>query len=220
MAQAFAEKEAERRTKVQQTLGIRVLKPIEVKPSEERTVPFISDSTIRLEMSIFGAVMNYAIKKRYVPASQRFDERPKLKSMRRDEFTLEEYRKLHTVGRKWIAEADKPSGIWYRTFTYKSALQQRHRSLQTVFHPASSARSQVPSAARVSQHWKGSGLLPQVIPVQIRSEPSRRPKCLNPRRLHSMNSISMLQIVRAHREPIAVGTVAGRLLRGGGRAFE
>jgi len=37
--------------------------------------------------------MNYAIKKRYVPASQRFDERPKLKSMRRDEFTLEEYRK-------------------------------------------------------------------------------------------------------------------------------
>ncbi len=47
--------------------------------------------------------MNYAIKKRYVPASQRFDERPKLKTMRRDEFTLEEYRKLHTVGRKWIA---------------------------------------------------------------------------------------------------------------------
>ena len=28
---------------------------------------------------------------------------PKLKTMRRDEFTLEEYRKLHTVGRKWIA---------------------------------------------------------------------------------------------------------------------
>ena len=64
-------------------------------------VPYISDSTIRFEMSIFGW-MNYAIKKRYVPASQRFDERPKLKSMRRDEFTLEEYRKLHTVGRKWI----------------------------------------------------------------------------------------------------------------------
>jgi len=114
MAQAFADKEAERRTKVQQTLGIRVLRPIEVKPSEERTVPFISDSTIRFEMSIFGAIMNYAVKKRYVPASQRFDERPKLKTMRRDEFTLEEYRKLHTVGRKWIAEADKPSSIWYR----------------------------------------------------------------------------------------------------------
>src|ERR1700744_3152 len=122
MAQAFADSEAERRTKVQHTLGIRVLKPIEVKPSKERTVPFISDSTIRFEMSIFGAVMNYAIKKRYVPASQRFDERPKLKTMRRDEFTLEEYRKLHTVGRKWIAETDKPSSIWYRTVTYNMTL--------------------------------------------------------------------------------------------------
>jgi integrase len=122
MAQAFAKKEAERRTKVQQTLGIRVLRPIEVKPSEERTVPFISDSTIRFEMSIFGAVMKYAIKKRYVPASQSFDERPKPKALRRDEFTLEEYRKLHTVGRKWIAEEDKPSSIWYRTVTYNMVL--------------------------------------------------------------------------------------------------
>ena len=122
MAQAFADKEAERRTKVQQTLGIRVLRPIEVKPCEDRVVPYISDSTIRFEMSIFGAVMNYAIKKRYVPASQRFDERPKLKSMRRDEFTLEEYRKLHTVGRKWIAEAEKPSSVWYRTITYNSMI--------------------------------------------------------------------------------------------------
>ena len=122
MAQTFADKEAARRTKVQFTLGIRVLKPIEVKPSKDRTVPFISDSTIRFEMSIFGAVMNFAIKKRYVPASQRFDERPKLKSMRRDEFTLEEYRKLHTVGRKWIAEADKPASIWYRTVAYNMIL--------------------------------------------------------------------------------------------------
>jgi hypothetical protein len=81
------------------------LKPIAVKPQDVHAVPFISDSTIRFEMSIFGAIMNYAVKKRYVPASQRFDERPKLKTMRRDEFTLEEYRKLHTIGRKWIAEA-------------------------------------------------------------------------------------------------------------------
>ncbi len=61
--------EAERRTKVQQTLGLRVLRTIEVKPSEERVIPFISDSTIRFEMSIFGAIMNYAVKKRYVPSS-------------------------------------------------------------------------------------------------------------------------------------------------------
>jgi integrase len=122
MARIFADEEAERRTKMQHSLGIRVLKPIEVKTSDDRNVPFISDSTIRFEMSIFGAVMNYAIKKRYVPASQRFDERPKLKSMRRDEFTLEEYRKLHTVGRKWIAQTDRLSSSWYRTVTYNMIL--------------------------------------------------------------------------------------------------
>jgi len=122
VAQSFADHESARRTKVQQTLGIRVLKPFAVKPQDVHAVPFISDSTIRFEMSIFGAIMNYAVKKRYVPASQRFDERPKLKTMRRDEFTLEEYRKLHTVGRKWIGEADKPSSVWYRTVTYNLIL--------------------------------------------------------------------------------------------------
>lgn len=122
MLQGFAEEEAKRRAKVQQTRGIRLAKPIEVETSEEAVVPFISDSTIRFELSIFGAIMNFAIKKRYVPASQRFDERPKLKTMRRDEFTLEEYRKLHTVGRKWISQANKPSSIWYRTVTYNMIL--------------------------------------------------------------------------------------------------
>jgi integrase len=122
VAQSFADHESARRTKVQQTLGIRVLKPIAVKPQDVHAVPFISDSTIRFEMSIFGAIMNYAVKKRYVPASQRFNERPRLKTMRRDEFTLEEYRKLHTIGRKWIGEADKPSSVWYRTVTYNMIL--------------------------------------------------------------------------------------------------
>ena len=121
-AQSFADHESARRTKVQHTRGVRVLKPIAVKPKDVHAVPFISDSTIRFEMSIFGAIMHYAVKKRYVPASQRFDERPKLKTMRRDEFTLEEYRKLHTVGRKWIGETDKPSSIWYRTVTYNMIL--------------------------------------------------------------------------------------------------
>jgi hypothetical protein len=53
MAQTFAKQEAERRTKTQQALGIRILKPIQVKSSAKRTIPLISDSTIRLEMSIF-----------------------------------------------------------------------------------------------------------------------------------------------------------------------
>lgn len=38
--------------------------------------------------------------------------------MRRDEFTLEEYRKLHTRGRSWIKKAIRPSSTWYRTVAY------------------------------------------------------------------------------------------------------
>ena len=82
----------------------------------------VSDSTISYEMSIFGAAMNFAAKKKYIAATDRFEGRPKLKTMRRDEFNLEEYRKLHTVGRAWIAKATKPTSIWYRTMAYNFVL--------------------------------------------------------------------------------------------------
>jgi integrase len=82
----------------------------------------VSDATIRFEMSIFAAVMNYAITKRYVPAANRFEAKPKLKTMRRDEFTLEEYRRLHTVARSWVKAAIRPSSTWYRTVAYNFIL--------------------------------------------------------------------------------------------------
>jgi integrase len=46
----------------------------------------------------------------------------KLKSARRDAFTLEEYRKLHSVGRKWVKEATTPQGSWYRQMCYNFLL--------------------------------------------------------------------------------------------------
>jgi integrase len=125
VAEQLAARDAAARTKALHSRGIRRGKAFEAKAAvslEGKTVAFISDATIRFEMSIFGAVMSYAIKKRYVPASQRFDERPKLKTMRRDEFTVEEYRKLHSVGRSWIKAATKPSSIWYRTVAYNMIL--------------------------------------------------------------------------------------------------
>lgn len=90
--------------------------------AEEPDKAIISDSTIRFEMSIFGAVMAYAIGKRYAPASNRFESKPKLKTMRRDEFTLEEYRQLHTVARSWVKAANRPSSTWYRTVAYNFIL--------------------------------------------------------------------------------------------------
>jgi integrase len=50
--------------------------------------------------------------------------------MRRDEFTLEVYRKLPAVGRKWIAEADKPPSVWYRTVTYNMILIAFNRGMR------------------------------------------------------------------------------------------
>jgi integrase len=82
----------------------------------------VSDATIGVEMGAFNAVMSFAISKRYVPASHRFEGRPKLKTMRRDEFTTEENRKLHSFGRKWIMAATSPQGLWYRNICYNFML--------------------------------------------------------------------------------------------------
>jgi integrase len=87
-----------------------------------RTRAIVSDATIGVEMGAFNAVMSFAISKRYVPASHRFEGKPKLKTMRRDEFTTEEYRKLHSFGRKWIKAATSPQGLWYRNICYNFML--------------------------------------------------------------------------------------------------
>ena len=121
-AAALDARDAAGRARAMARRGFTKLRPVEPTPAKARAVANISDATIRFEMSIFGAVMNYAIKKRYAPASQRFEDRPKLKTMRRDEFTLEEYRHLHTVARSWVKEAIRPSSTWYRTVAYNFIL--------------------------------------------------------------------------------------------------
>lgn len=82
----------------------------------------VSDATIKFEMSIFGAIMNYAVRKRYIPASHKFEGRPNFKTMRRDAFSLEEYRALHSRGRSWVKASPKPQSLWYRTIAYNFVL--------------------------------------------------------------------------------------------------
>lgn len=48
--------------------------PLHRNCTDQRQHVAISDSTIKLEMTVFGQVTNFAIKKRYAPASTRFDE--------------------------------------------------------------------------------------------------------------------------------------------------
>lgn len=95
---------------------------IAARAKKENFVAVVSDATILAEMAALGAVMNFAIKKKYVPASHKFGHRPKLKKVRREEFKVEEYRKLHTVGRKWMKEATRPSSLRTREMVYNFIL--------------------------------------------------------------------------------------------------
>ena len=92
----------------------------------------ISDSTIGAEMTVFNAVMTYAIQKRYVPASHRFEGKPKLKGMRRDEFTAEEYKTLYETGREWVRETTNPQGKWYRTMCHNFVLIMCNTGMRPV----------------------------------------------------------------------------------------
>jgi integrase len=100
----------------------------------------ISDSTIRFEMSVFASVMGFAMQKRYAPVSQRYESRPKLKIMRRDEFSHEDYKALYTYSRDiWVkgkeperqkkndkgeivTPALSPISAWYRAMTHNFVL--------------------------------------------------------------------------------------------------
>jgi len=94
------------------------------KPAKARKQlrPRISDATIRTEMSIFRAIMTYAASKRFINESQNFKGKLPLDKVRREEFTPEEYRKLHTFARGWIKKARKPAHIATRTVVYNFVL--------------------------------------------------------------------------------------------------
>jgi integrase len=83
----------------------------------------VSDATIRSEMGTFRAIMNFAAAKKYIRPSQVFKGKlPKSKAAR-EEFTPDEYRRLHTFARtKWIKAARNDLGVWYRTIAYNFIL--------------------------------------------------------------------------------------------------
>lgn len=128
VATKLVKAEIERRRRGSAARGLRP-KPVSqeaiaaaVRAKMEKAVPYVSDDTIRMEMKLLSAIMKFAVKKRYVPASHRFDDFPALKTMQREEFTVEEYRKLHTVGRSWVKAAPTEASRWQRTMTYNMVL--------------------------------------------------------------------------------------------------
>ncbi len=82
----------------------------------------VSDATVRSEMGTFRAVMNFAASKGYIRDSQVFKGKLPVSKASREEFTPEEYRKLHTFARKWVKEARSDLNKWYRTVAYNFVL--------------------------------------------------------------------------------------------------
>jgi integrase len=92
------------------------------KNGKGRAQSRVSDATVRYEMSIFRSIMAYAANKKYIADSQVFRGKLPLAKVRREEFTPEEYRKLHTFARGWVKKAGRPSSVWSRTVAYNFVL--------------------------------------------------------------------------------------------------
>jgi integrase len=82
----------------------------------------VSEATIRYEMTIFRSIMAFAARKKYIPDSHIFKGKLPLAKVRREEFTPEEYRKLHTFARGWIKKGPSSLALWYRTVAYNFLL--------------------------------------------------------------------------------------------------
>ncbi|MGD0192455.1 MAG: site-specific integrase [Rhizomicrobium sp.] len=82
----------------------------------------VSDWTIRTEMSVLRSIMVYAASKKYIPENHIPKGNLHSADERREEFTREEYRKLHTFARGWVKEAKTAASRWYREMVYNFVL--------------------------------------------------------------------------------------------------
>jgi integrase len=82
----------------------------------------VSEGTIRDEMNTFRAIMGFAAGKRYIRDSQVFKGKLPVAKVSREEFTPQEYRKLHTFARQWVKDARTEKNTWYRTIAYNFVL--------------------------------------------------------------------------------------------------
>jgi integrase len=100
-----------------------VASPSDQEQKKKVTKPWrVSDWTIRAEMTVFRSIMAYAASKKYIPESQIFKGKLHSAKERREEFTREEYRALHTKGRAWMRKARTRASKWYREITYNFML--------------------------------------------------------------------------------------------------
>lgn len=90
------------------------------------------DATIQQEMIAFRSIMQFAARKRYIRESQIPHGKISRGRGRREAFTPQEYRKLHTFARKWINEARGDYHKWHRTMTYNFVLIMANTGMRTM----------------------------------------------------------------------------------------
>ncbi len=90
------------------------------------------DGTIRQEMMTFRAIMNYAADKQYIRERQIPKGRLPSDKARREEFTPQKYRHLHTFARRWIKDAKNRLNEWYRIMAYNFMLVMTNTGMRTM----------------------------------------------------------------------------------------
>ena len=91
------------------------------------------DGSIRHEMKAFLSILNFAADKQYIRERQV----PRGKVLpgdegRREEFTPQEYRHLHTFARGWIKAARHDLSTWNRTVAYNFMLIMGNTGMRTM----------------------------------------------------------------------------------------
>lgn len=99
--------------------------------AESKSAP-AKDGTIRQEMMTFRAIMNFAASKQYIREGQVPDGKLPIDRARREEFTPQEYRHLHTFARKWIKKGRTEANIWSRTMAYNFMLVMSNTGMRTM----------------------------------------------------------------------------------------
>lgn len=90
---------------------------------EQKEHKAAKNGSIRQEMVTLRAILGYAASKHYIRESQvPKGDMPEDKN-RREAFTPQEWRKLHTYAREdWMKQSDKRLNIWYRNMAYNFML--------------------------------------------------------------------------------------------------
>ena len=80
----------------------------------------------------FRAIMNFAADKQYIRERQVPKGKLLSDKARREEFTPQEYRHLHTFARRWIKEAKHDGSAWYRNMAYNFMLVMTNTGMRTM----------------------------------------------------------------------------------------